>query len=113
MHVNVNVNVNVSQNAEYGTNGMYTVCTCNSWTDEDIYHLCYELRTRTAAIDIATCSALTASPSTSQHWNALGQLKRVMNVTVSDCSIILSYVLSYSVDHAMWCYVKPYLISCD
>lgn len=59
------------------------VAVIGGWTDEDVYHVCYELRTRLQASDIATCSILTASPSSSQHWNALSQLKRVMNVTVT------------------------------
>jgi len=53
------------------------------WTDEDVYHLCYELRTRFPHTSLATCSHLTASPSASQHWNTLAQLKRVMAVTVT------------------------------
>lgn len=63
--------------------GPLRVAVIGGWTDEDVYHLCYELKTRTKAIEIATCSVLTASPSTSQHWNALGQMKRVIGVTLT------------------------------
>ena len=59
------------------------VAVIGGWTDEDVYHICYELRTRFQGTELGTCSILTASPSMSQHWNALSQLKRVMNVTVS------------------------------
>ena len=47
-----------------------------------MYQICYELRTRGKVDDIATCSVLTASPSSSTHWNALQQMNRVMGVTV-------------------------------
>lgn len=59
------------------------VAVIGGWTEEDIRHLCYELKTRTKAIDIATCSVLTASPSTSQHWSALSQMRQSMNVTIT------------------------------
>ncbi|MFV2060712.1 MAG: phosphotransferase [Gammaproteobacteria bacterium] len=52
------------------------------WTEAKIFFLAYELSTRYQHFDIAVCSALTASSSRSQHFQALEQLKRITGVTV-------------------------------
>jgi len=59
------------------------IAVIGGWTDEDVYHICYELRRRFHGTELATCSILTASPSSSQHWNTLAQLKRVIGVSVT------------------------------
>ena len=60
------------------------------WTDAKVSFLLYDLKTRLGAqfpsvrVELATCSALTASSSRLQHFNALEQLQRLLNVTVFD-----------------------------
>jgi nicotinamidase-related amidase len=52
------------------------------WTDAKVSFLLYDLLTRGGVRSLATCSALTASASRSQHFNALEQLERLLGVEV-------------------------------
>lgn len=54
------------------------------WTEAKITFLLYDLVTRGWATDVATCSALCASASRAQHFNALEQLKKLLGVRVFD-----------------------------
>lgn len=52
------------------------------WTEAKITFLAYELRTRYPDVQLAVCSALTASSSTAQHFIALDQLEKLLGVQV-------------------------------
>jgi protein-tyrosine phosphatase/nicotinamidase-related amidase/aminoglycoside phosphotransferase (APT) family kinase protein len=54
------------------------------WTEAKVSFLLYELKTRLGIDELATCSALTASASRSQHFNALSQLERILGVRCFD-----------------------------
>lgn len=54
------------------------------WTEAKVSFLLYELLTRYGITALATCSALTASASRTQHFNALEQLKKILGVAVFD-----------------------------
>ncbi len=54
------------------------------WTDAKVSFLLYELRTRCEVAELGTCSALTASASRTQHFNALGQVGAILGVDVFD-----------------------------
>ena len=54
------------------------------WTEAKVFFLAYELRTRYPDMQIAVCSALTASSSRTQHFMALEQLQRMLGVHVYD-----------------------------
>jgi protein-tyrosine phosphatase/nicotinamidase-related amidase len=54
------------------------------WTEAKVTFLLYELATRCGIGELATCSALTASASRAQHFNALEQLRRILGVRVLD-----------------------------
>ena len=54
------------------------------WTEAKITFLSYELHTRYPTMQLAVCSALTASTSRSGHFMALEQLKRLFGVIVFD-----------------------------
>lgn len=54
------------------------------WTEAKVTFLLYELATRLGVRSLATCSALTASASRSQHFIALDQLRRILGVRVHD-----------------------------
>src|SRR5262249_41038954 len=54
------------------------------WTEATVSFLLYDLKTRFDIEDLATCSALTASASRAQHFNALEQLSRILGVRVFD-----------------------------
>jgi len=54
------------------------------WTEAKVSFLLYELKTRYPELELATCSALTASASRLQHFNALEQLSRILGVKVFD-----------------------------
>jgi protein-tyrosine phosphatase/nicotinamidase-related amidase len=54
------------------------------WTEAKILFLAYEIRTRFAELEIAVCSALTASSSRQHHFQALSQLERIIGVRVID-----------------------------
>ena len=52
------------------------------WTEAKISFLAYDLRTRYPNMQLAVCSALTASSSRAHHFMALEQLKRLLGVRV-------------------------------
>ena len=52
------------------------------WTEAKITFLAYELATRYEKFQLATCSALTASSSRSQHFIALEQLQKLLGLKV-------------------------------
>jgi len=54
------------------------------WTDAKVNFLLYDLKTRLGFDALSTCSALTASASRVQHFNALEQLRRILGVEVFD-----------------------------
>ena len=54
------------------------------WTEAKVSFLLYDLKTRVGIDSLATCSALTASASRSQHFNALDQLQKILGVQVFD-----------------------------
>src|SRR5919201_1177435 len=54
------------------------------WTEAKVSFLFYELSTRLGIDELATCSALTASASRTQHFNALSQLDKILGVSCFD-----------------------------
>jgi hypothetical protein len=60
------------------------VAVVGVWTEAKITFLLYDLLTRCGIGELATCSALTASASRTQHFNALEQLRRILGITVCD-----------------------------
>src|SRR5262249_45107875 len=54
------------------------------WTGAKVSFLLYELSTRLGIDELATCSALTASASRTQHFNALSQLDKILGVSCFD-----------------------------
>jgi protein-tyrosine phosphatase/nicotinamidase-related amidase len=52
------------------------------WTEAKVYFLAYELRTRYPKLEVAVCSALTASSSRALHFEALDQMERILGVRV-------------------------------
>ncbi len=54
------------------------------WTEAKVSFLLYDLKTRCGIDSLATCSALTASASRTQHFNALDQLRKILGVQVFD-----------------------------
>ncbi len=54
------------------------------WTEAKVSFLLYELKTRLGIDELATCSALTASASRAQHFNALSQLDKILGVRCFD-----------------------------
>ena len=52
------------------------------WTEAKVSFLAYDLRTRYPDMDLAICSALTASSSRAAHFMALEQLQRILGVRV-------------------------------
>ncbi len=54
------------------------------WTEAKVSFLLYDLKTRIRIDELATCSALTASNSRSQHFNALEQLRKILGVSIFD-----------------------------
>ena len=54
------------------------------WTEAKVSFLLYDLRTRLGIDELATCSALTASASRTQHFNALSQLDKILGVSCFD-----------------------------
>ena len=50
------------------------------WTEARVSFLLYDLKTRLGIDELATCSALTASDSRAQHFNALSQLEKILGV---------------------------------
>jgi protein-tyrosine phosphatase/nicotinamidase-related amidase len=60
------------------------VAVVGVWTEAKVSFLLYELRTRLGVDELATCSALTASASRTQHFNALSQLDKILGVSCFD-----------------------------
>ena len=54
------------------------------WTEAKVSFLLYDLKTRLGIDALATCSALTASASRAQHFNALSQLEKILGVRCFD-----------------------------
>jgi protein-tyrosine phosphatase/nicotinamidase-related amidase/aminoglycoside phosphotransferase (APT) family kinase protein len=54
------------------------------WTEAKVSFLLYDLKTRLGIDELATCSALTASASRTQHFNALAQLEKILGVRCFD-----------------------------
>ncbi|MBV9204007.1 MAG: isochorismatase family protein [Actinobacteria bacterium] len=54
------------------------------WTEAKVSFLLYDLKTRAGISELATCSALTASASRAQHFNALAQLEKILGVCCFD-----------------------------
>jgi protein-tyrosine phosphatase/nicotinamidase-related amidase len=54
------------------------------WTEAKVSFLLYDLKTRYGIDSLATCSALTASASRSQHFNALDQMRKILGVKICD-----------------------------
>src|SRR5215471_14193070 len=54
------------------------------WTEAKVSFLLYDLKTRLSIDELATCSALTASASRAQHFNALAQLDKILGVRCFD-----------------------------
>ena len=54
------------------------------WTEAKVGFLLYDLKTRLGIDELATCSALTASASRAQYFNALAQLERILGVRCFD-----------------------------
>jgi protein-tyrosine phosphatase/nicotinamidase-related amidase/aminoglycoside phosphotransferase (APT) family kinase protein len=54
------------------------------WTEAKVSFLLYDLKTRLGIDELATCSALTASASRAQHFNALAQLEKILGVHCFD-----------------------------
>src|SRR5205085_1301037 len=50
------------------------------WTEAKVSFLLYDLKTRLGIDELATCTALTASASRAQHFNALSQLEKLLGV---------------------------------
>ena len=65
-------------------NGPVRVGVVGVWTEAKVSFLLYELATRCGIEHLATCSALTASASRAQHFNALDQLRKILGVNVFD-----------------------------
>ena len=69
------------------------------WTEAKIMFLAYDIRTRYPEVDIAVCSALTASSSRSHHFMALEQLQRLLGVQIfSSVGEFTQYLVGSSTD---------------
>lgn len=64
--------------------GRLRVAVVGVWTEAKVTFLLYDLRTRGRVEELATSSALCASASRAQHFNALSQLERILGVEVCD-----------------------------
>lgn len=64
--------------------GKLRVAVVGVWTEAKVTFLLYDLRTRGRVEELATSSALCASASRAQHFNALSQLERILGVRVFD-----------------------------
>ena len=53
-------------------------------SDSNIHYLMYDLCARYPGVKLATCSALTAARSRTQHFSALGQMHKLLGVEVYD-----------------------------
>ncbi len=69
------------------------------WTEAKVSFLAYELRTRFPDMELAVCSALTASSSRSIHFMSLQQLERLLGMKVfSSTSDFTSFLAGESLD---------------
>ena len=69
------------------------------WTEAKIMFLAYDIRSRYPEINIAVCSALTASSSRSHHFMALEQLQRLLGVKIfSSVGEFTQYLAGSSTD---------------
>lgn len=64
--------------------GSVRVGVIGVWTEAKVTFLLYDLKTRLGIDNLATCTALTASASRSQHFNAHAQLRSLLGVQVLD-----------------------------
>lgn len=64
--------------------GKLRVGVVGVWTEAKVTFLMYDLATRAGVEELATCSALTASASRSQHFNALGQVEKLLGARTFD-----------------------------
>lgn len=64
--------------------GRLRVAVVGVWTEAKVTFLLYDLRTRGRVEELATSSALCASASRAQHFNALSQIERILGVQVFD-----------------------------
>ncbi len=64
--------------------GEIRVAVIGVWTEAKVSFLLYDLATRLGIESLATCSALTASASRQQHFNALEQLHQILGVQAFD-----------------------------
>lgn len=67
-----------------GDPGEVRVGVVGVWTEAKVTFLLYDLKTRLGIEHLATSSALTASASRTQHFNALDQLRKILGVEVFD-----------------------------
>ena len=70
--------------AERAGPGGLRVGVVGVWTEAKVSFLLYDLKTRGKIDALGTCSALTASASRTQHFNALEQLQRLLGVASFD-----------------------------
>ena len=54
------------------------------WTEAKVTFVAYELQTRYPRLEVAVCSALTASSSKQHHFEAIDHLQRILGVRVCD-----------------------------
>ena len=70
------------------------VIVLGGWTDQHVYHTCYELRSILGInAKIATCSMLTGSPREDCHWTSLSRLQDALDI--HHCRTVL--------DGIQWC----------
>jgi protein-tyrosine phosphatase len=66
------------------------------WTEAKVFFLAYDILTRFPNFHVSVCSALTASSSLNNHYASLEQLKRILNVKVSNSIGEFSSYLSWN-----------------
>jgi broad specificity phosphatase PhoE/thiamine kinase-like enzyme len=70
------------------------VMVLGGWTDQHVYHACYELRSLLGhSAKISTCSMLTGSPRDDYHWASLSRLQDALDI--HHCRTVL--------DGIQWC----------
>lgn len=74
----------IEQIAQKKGRGALRIGVVGVWTEAKVQFLMYDLKTRCHIDQLATCSALTASGSRSQHFNALEQMHSILGVSVHD-----------------------------
>jgi protein-tyrosine phosphatase/nicotinamidase-related amidase len=68
------------------------------WTEAKVYFTAYDIVSRYPNFEIAICSALSASSSVHNHYNALDQLSRILNVGIFNSVGQFTNYLSWGVD---------------